>query len=89
MKGRALALTVLLAGAMVSFGLAVWSAWQGRVPVVETSHAVLFAFMGLLLAARHPQSGGAHCRECGHAFLGGMPFCAHCGRYPKHARSGI
>ncbi len=82
MKGRALALTILITGALVSFGLAIWAAWHGRVPIVETSHAVLFAFMGLLLAARHPE-GGNCCRECGHAFETSMSFCAYCGRYPR------
>ncbi len=83
MHGRALALTILIVGALVSFALAIWAAWQGRVPIVETSHAVLFAFMGLLLAARHPQGGAHCCRECGHAFETSMAFCAHCGRYPR------
>ncbi len=75
---------VLFIGAVVSFGLAMWSAFQGRLPLVETAHAVLFAVMGLILASKPedgPLAGG--CRECGSGFEEAISFCIRCGSYPK------
>ncbi len=84
MQGRTFALTILLVGALVSFALALWSAIQGRFPLIETAHAVLFAVMGLIIAAKGNEgmpSGG--CRECGDAYQEGTAFCIRCGSYPK------
>ncbi len=84
MQGRTFALTVLFVGAVVSFALAMWSAIQGRLPLIETAHAVLFAVAGLILAAKPAGSLAAGaCRECGSAFDEASKFCLRCGSYPK------
>ncbi len=84
MQGRTFALIMLFVGAAVSFALAMWSALHGRLPLVETAHAVLFAVTGLILAGRaSDQPSGAGCRECGSPFEDGGTFCLRCGCYPR------
>ncbi len=81
-NGRTFALVMLFLGAMLSFGLAMWSAANGRLPIVETAHAILFAVMAMLIAASDKDELTAGCAECG-APYGELDFCLHCGRYPK------
>lgn len=84
-----MALIIFLFGALASFGLAVWSATQGRLPIVETAHALMFAVLGLMLATRPDETApGRACNECGYGFEDGIDFCIHCGSYPRIRQRG-
>lgn len=83
---RAPLLALLLVGAVLSFGLAIWSAMQGRIPVIEMAHAVLFTLLALVVAAAPQQASVAGCRECGTAATPGFSFCLGCGRTEPERR---